>query len=445
MRLSLAEVLEATGGGVRGGTELADSFLSFHTDSRQVRPGGLFFALKGAQTDGHAFIGDAAQRGAAGVVVCEDAQVSGGVAEVVVGDTWRALYDLAGFALRRTQPLVVGVTGSNGKTTTKEMMAAVLGLRHRVLKTEGNLNTETGVPLTLLALEPGHTALVLEMALQGPGEIARLAELARPEVGIVTTVGSVHLEFFKSRRALARAKGELVERLPADGRAVLNAEGEFFRLLSGLSRAPVTSFGLERGDLRGEGYRSLPEGGCAFSVRGVEVRLRLAGRHQARNALAALAAGEHAGVELPAGAGALAEVAVEHRLQELETPAGFRVVDDSYNASPESMLAAFEVLAERPRPARLLAVLGEMRELGGVAESAHREVGQAARRLFDQVCVVDAGWGKQLAKAAGAELVSDREAAEAWVRRHAGPGSVVLVKASHGLRLDLLVQRLLGR
>src|SRR5712692_3465683 len=149
MRLSLAEVLEATGGGVRGGTELADSFLSFHTDSRQVRPGGLFFALKGAQTDGHAFIGDAAQRGAAGVVVCEDAQVPGGVAEVVVGDSWRALYDLAGFALRRTQPLVVGVTGSNGKTTTKEMMAAVLGLRHRVLKTEGNLNTETGVQVAL--------------------------------------------------------------------------------------------------------------------------------------------------------------------------------------------------------------------------------------------------------------------------------------------------------
>jgi UDP-N-acetylmuramoyl-tripeptide--D-alanyl-D-alanine ligase len=442
MNLTVAEILAATEGRLVAGA-LDVRCTSFHTDSRAVEPGGCFFALRGASLDGHAFWAGAAARGAA-LLVTEREVPARGAAVVRVADTWRALYDLAAYVLGRVSPLVVGVTGSNGKTSTKELTAAVLGVRHHVLKTEGNLNSETGLPLTLLRLEATHTAAVLEMGMQGPGEIARLAALARPRVGIVTMVGTVHLEYFSDVEAIARAKAELVEALPAGGLAVLNAEDARFELLRGLSAAPVVGFGLEAGDLRGEGYRPLPGGGAAVTVEGTPVRLRLAGRHQARNAVAALAAGRFAGVPIAEGAAALAGVEVDQRLQELAAPAGYTVVDDAYNASPESMLAAFESLAERPRSGRLLALLGEMRELGGVATAAHQDVGRRAREVFDRVAVMDAGHGRLLAEAAGGELVADREAAVKWVRAIAGPGDVVLVKASHGIGLHEVVRQLVA-
>jgi UDP-N-acetylmuramoyl-tripeptide--D-alanyl-D-alanine ligase len=442
MDLSVAEILEATRGRLAGGPADARC-TSFHTDSRAVEPGGCFFALRGASLDGHGFCAGAAARGA--VVLVAERDVAGHGATVVrVDDTWRALYDLAGHVLARVAPLVVGVTGSNGKTSTKELTAAVLGARYRVLRSEGNLNSETGLPLTLLRLDAADTAAVLEMGMQGAGEIARLAALARPRVGIVTMIGTVHLEFFPDVEALARAKAELVEALPADGLAVLNAEDARFDLLRGLSRAPVVGFGLEAGDLRGEGYRALPDGGAAVTVEGTPVRLRLGGRHQARNAVAALAAGRFAGVPIAEGAAALAGVEVDQRLQQVPVPAGYTVVDDAYNASPESMLAAFESLAERPRSGRLLALLGEMRELGGVATAAHEDVGRRAREVFDRVAVVDVGHGRLLAEAAGGELVADHEAAVKWVRAKAAPGDVVLVKASHGIGLHEVVRRLVG-
>jgi UDP-N-acetylmuramoyl-tripeptide--D-alanyl-D-alanine ligase len=319
------------------------------------------------------------------------------------------------------------------------MLAAILATRYRVLKTEGNLNTETGVPLTILRLDPGiHTMLVLEMGMQGPGEIARLAALASPRIGIVTGIGSVHIEFFESQEGIAKAKGELVEALPPDGLAILNHDDPYSGLLRELSRAPVLTFGLEGGDYHGSGY-----GLGAFTVRGVPVKLRLPGRHQARNALAALVAADHLGVPLEVGARILADLVVDRRLQSLDAPAGFAIVDDAYNASPESMLAAFDAVSERPRSGRLLAVLGEMRELGPLAEEAHRRVGARAREVFDEVCVVDVGNGRLLAEAAAGELVPDRAAAVRWVRSRAGEGDVVLVKASHGVALEDVVHELL--
>lgn len=441
MRLSLLEILEVTGGGEVGGTQVGETFSTFHTDSREVKPGGLFFALKGAEMDGHEFVADAVARGAAAAIVQRKTEVAPGIVEVVVPDTWAALFALAAHALKRVQPLVVGVTGSNGKTSTKEMVAAVLGQHFNVLRTEGNLNTETGVPLTILSLEPHHSALVLEMGLQRPGDIARLAALARPVIGIVTNVGVVHMEFFSSREELARSKGELVASLPEAGLAVLNADNEFYPLLAQMTAARVASFGAERGDYRVEGYEPDREG-ARFSVRGVEVRLKLGGRHQALNAAAALAAGEFAGVPLENGVTALADVDVEHRLQEKSAPGGFTIIDDAYNASPESMLAAFDALAERPRTGRLLAVLGEMRELGPLADESHRHVGQRAREVFDAFCVVDTGHARLIAEAGGGDLVADRGAAAQWVRTQVQPGDRVLVKASHGVRLDELVNEL---
>src|SRR5437773_8794147 len=303
MRLSLLEILEATGGGEVGGTQVGETFSTFHTDSREVRQGGLFFALRGADKDGHEFVSDAIARGATAVVVDHRTAIPAGIVEILVPDTWNALYALPAHALRRVQPLVVAVTGSNGKTSTKEMVAAVLGRHFNVLRTQGNLNTETGVPLTILSLEPHHSALVLEMGLQRAGDIAQLAALARPVIGIVTNVGVVHIEFFISREELARAKGELVAALPEEGLAVLNADNEFYPLLAQMTTARIASFGEESGDFRVEGYEALADGGSRFSIRDVEMQLSLAGRHQAVNASAALAACEFAGVSLAAGVG----------------------------------------------------------------------------------------------------------------------------------------------
>jgi UDP-N-acetylmuramoyl-tripeptide--D-alanyl-D-alanine ligase len=443
MKLSLLEILEATGGGEVGGTQVGNTFSTFHTDSRELTHGGVFFALRGAETDGHRFVDDAIKRGATAVVVERRTDIPSGIAEILVPDTWAALYALAAFTLEHVGPLVVAVTGSNGKTSTKEMIAAILARRFNVKRTVGNLNTETGVPLTMLALEPHHTALVLEMGMQRSGDIARLVALARPSVGVITNIGTVHMEFFKSREELARAKGEMVAGLPEHGIAVLNADDQFYPLLVAVTAARVMSFGVVKGDFRAEGFRALTGGGSQFSVRGVEVRLGLEGRHQALNAVAALAVGASEGVPLEQGAEALEHVAVEHRLQEVPVAGGYSIVDDAYNASPESMIAAFETLAESPRRGRLLAVLGQMEELGALSEESHRRVGRRAAEVFDAVCVVDGALARILAESAGAELVADRPAAADWVRRNAREGDRVLIKASRGSGLDAVVKELI--
>jgi len=442
MKVSLLEILEATGGGEVGGTQVGNTFSTFHTDSREVVQGGVFFALRGAEMDGHRFVDDAIKRGATAVVVERRMNVPTGIAEIRVPDTWVALYSLASYTLEHVSPLVVAVTGSNGKTSTKEMIAAILGKHFNVLRTSGNLNTETGVPLTMLALQPHHSALVLEMGMQRPGDIARLVALARPSIGVITNIGTVHMEFFESREALARSKGEMVSGLTEHGTAILNADDQFFPMLVAMTTARVRSFGVIAGDFRADGYRALEGGGGQFSVRGVEVKLGLEGRHQAVNAVAALATGVTAGVTLEDGAAALANVAVEHRLQELLSPGGYSIVDDAYNASPESMIAAFEALAESPRRGRLLAVLGQMGELGAVSEESHRRVGRRAAEVFDAVCVLDGERARVLAESAGAELVATRPAARDWVRRNAREGDRVLVKGSHSTHLDEVVREL---
>jgi UDP-N-acetylmuramoyl-tripeptide--D-alanyl-D-alanine ligase len=435
-------MLEATGGGEVGGTQVGNTFSSFHTDSREVVRGGVFFALRGAEMDGHQFVPDAIRRGATAVVVERRLETPPGIAEILVPNTWKALFSLATFTLRRVNPLVVGVTGSNGKTSTKEMIAAILSKRFTVKRSGGNLNTETGVPLTILSMEPDASALVAEMGMQHAGDIARLVALARPSIGVITNIGTVHMEFFNTHEELARAKGEMVAGLPEDGTAVLNADDQFYPMLVGMTSARVSSFGVAKGDYRAEGYRALTGGGSQFSIRGVEVRLSLEGRHQAMNAAAALAVGVAAGVPLEEGVSALEHVAVEHRLQELPAAAGYSIVDDAYNASPESMLAAFEALAESPRRGRLLAVLGQMGELGALSEEAHRRVGARAAEVFDAVCVLDGERARVLAESAGAELVASRPAARDWVRRNAREGDRVLIKGSHSTHLDEVVREL---
>src|SRR5712692_1800727 len=384
MRLTLLDLLEATGGGEVGGTQVGERYSTYHTDSREVQSGGVFFALRGAEKDGHEFVKDAIARGAAAVVVERRLDAPSGIVEIVVADTWKALYDVAALVLSRVKPVVVGITGSNGKTSTKELTSAVLSTKFETLRTTGNLNTETGVPLTILGLEPNHKALVLEMGLQRAGDIARLVALARPSIGVITGIGAVHLEFFATQEDLARAKGELVAGLPGTGHAVLNVDDRYFELLSSLSAAPVTTFGDEGGDFLVSAYRPTAGGGCHFTVRSLDVDLAMSGRNQALNAASA-------------------------------------------------------TMEERPHDGRLLAVLGHMGELGDSAGDAHRHVGEVAARTFDRIAVVDTPLGRLLAEAARADVVPDNAAAVAWVREHAREGDRVLVKGSHSRHLEEVV------
>ncbi len=445
MQLTVGEIAEAIGGRLEGDPDR--TVTSWHTDSRLVVPGGAFFALPGAETDGHRFLEAARENGAA-LLVVERAPGGSSIAVVQVADTWDALFGLARHVLECVRPTVVGITGSNGKTSTKELCAAALAVRYRVHRTAGNLNTETGLPLTLLALEPEHEVAVLEMGMQRAGEIGRLAELARPTIGVVTSIGSVHAENFPDgREGVARAKAELLEALPPHGLAVINGDDPFRDRLAARSAAPIATYGfgetVDTAGLRGEAFEQIPEGGCRFSVQGQPVQLRMEGRHQAQNALAALVVARRLGVGLSEAAAALAGVDAVHRLQRRSTAGGWTLVDDSYNASPESMRAAFSTLRGMKRDGRLLAVLGEMRELGPEAEALHQEIGVEAGCVFDAVAALDVGLGGVLARAAGAELVADRAAAAAWVHRNARPGDLVLIKGSHGVALDELAEALL--
>ncbi|MFZ0216660.1 MAG: UDP-N-acetylmuramoyl-tripeptide--D-alanyl-D-alanine ligase [Candidatus Dormiibacterota bacterium] len=449
MQLTVAQIAGAIEGRLLVGPSGA-VVTSYHTDSRLVLPGGAFFALRGAEADGHAYLAEAVGHGAAVVVVERGDAVPEGATAIEVADSWTALFALARSVLDAVDPEVVGITGSNGKTSTKDLLTAALAGRYRVHRTEGNLNTETGLPLTLLGLEPAHEVAVLEMGMQGPGEIARLCALARPRIGVVTSIGSVHAEFFPDGKdGIARAKGELLAALPEDGLGVVNADDAYAPRLAARSAAPVCGYGFERsfgpGGLRGTGFRILPDGGTAFAVEGTAVRLLAEGRHLARNALGALAVARRLGVPIPEGAARIAEVRTEHRLQRRAAPGGWMIVDDAYNASPESMRAAFETVTAMARRGRLLAVLGQMAELGDEAPAAHVELGREAGALFDELCVVEGGWGATFAAAAGAEMVPDRAAAAGWVRAHVQPGDLLLVKASHGLALDRLVADLLAR
>jgi UDP-N-acetylmuramoyl-tripeptide--D-alanyl-D-alanine ligase len=253
----------------------------------------------------------------------------------------------------------------------------------------------------------------------------------------------VHLEYFGTQAAIAEEKGRLVEALPADGLAVLNADDAFTSRLREKTNAHVETFGVEAGDLRVEDYRAGADGSATCKVAGSSVRLRMGGRHQATNAAAALLVGRFAGVSIADGAAQLSQVEVPHRLQRVRLWDGVELIDDAYNASPESMLAAFDAVADL-NAQRRLAVLGEMRELGPAAEPAHVAVGKRAAEVFDEVCVVDVGNGRTLAESAGAFLAPDKQAAVDWVRQRAKPGSVVLVKASRGVALDQVVDALAG-
>jgi UDP-N-acetylmuramoyl-tripeptide--D-alanyl-D-alanine ligase len=452
--LTTDDLVAATGGRVLARSPR--TVLGAAVDSREVVSGNLFVALPGERTDGHAFVAEAVDRGASAVLVAREPDgidlASAGVSIIQVPDALRGFHAIAAAWRARFDPLVVGVTGSIAKTSTKEAIATVLAVELVTLKNEGNQNNEIGLPLTVMRLRPDHQAAVLEMGMYVGGEIADLARIGRPEIGVVTAVQPVHLSRIGTIEAVEQAKGELVEALPADGVAVLNADDERVRRMASRTSARVVTYGFAAdAAVRAEQVESAGTEGMRFSLvaHGVHrsVAIPALGRLAVHNALAAAAVGLASGIAPERVAAGLARGwSAPHRAA-LVRAGGVTIVDDSYNASPGSVIAALDLLAGMP--GRRVAVLGEMLELGDGADSGHERVGVAAAGIAELLVVVGAGAAGIARGARGADLVAervievrDRAEALAALEERLQPGDVVLVKASRGIELDLLVDAL---
>ena len=456
--IALDDLLAATGGRLLGPTTVT-SFSTAAVDSRNVTPGCCFVALHGERVDGHAFVPEAVRNGASVVLVERPVLLpeSAAPAVVQVPDTLAALQETAGWWRSRFAVRVVGITGSTGKTIAKEIVADVLASTRAVLRNEGNLNSETGLPMTLLRLEPAHEVAVLEMSMYTEGEIARLAEIARPEVGVVLAVHPTHLERAGSIEAIARAKSELPAALPADGLAVLNADDPRVAAMRDVTAAGARTFGVAQpADVRATDVTSLGLAGTEFTLtaRWGTRRLRSGtpGRHLVPHALAAVAVAERFDVPLPEVERALAAGSrAAHRMEVNEAASGATLVDDTYNASPVSVGGALDFLAETPVPAgrHRYAVLGDMLELGPDEERLHREIGRRAAGIVDGlVAVGERGrWIADAARTAGLARVAtatDAHEAAAVVERELAPGvgDLLLGKGSRGIALEVLVDAL---
>jgi UDP-N-acetylmuramoyl-tripeptide--D-alanyl-D-alanine ligase len=425
-------------------------------DSRQVQSGDLFFAIKGERFDGHDFLKEVAAKGAAAVVV-ERGKIPASLPDcalLAVNDTRVALGMFAATYRRAFDLPVIAVGGSNGKTTTKELIASALRQKLATVWSEASFNNDIGVPLTLLRLEKSHQAAVIEAGTNHPGELAPLVKMIRPKYGVLTNVGREHLEFFGDLAGVAQEEGWLAELLPADGRLFVNGDNEWTGTIVRRTRAAVVRVGLgEKNDWRARSIR-LDKNGVTFRVDAPkaefsgEYRINLLGRHQVANALFAVAVSEELGLGRPAVRDGLAECQPAKMRMQFWEAGGVRVLDDTYNANADSTLAALETLCDLPLQGRRVAVLGDMNELGAHSEAAHAEVGRRAAELgIGQIFVVGkmASVTARAARDAGLtrviELV-DVEAAVKAVKDFLKAGDVVLLKASRAARLERLAAAL---
>ena len=452
--LTLNKIAAVTGGKIiQGDREVILSAVS--TDTRKIKKGDLFFALSGERYDAHNFLAQAAAAGAGGLVISRQVVLPVDIPALIVDDTLAALQALAAFNRERCRLPVIGITGSNGKTTTKDMVAAVLETRLHTLKTPGNFNNEIGLPLTLLDVDDSFDAAVVEMAMRGPGEIDELCRIARPNGAIVTNIGETHLELLGTVSDIAAAKGEILEHIPPAGFALLNAGSPFVRREARRCRGKVIFFGTEEtAGIMAENIR--PEGGgnrfeAVVNGERHEFFLPVPGRHNVVNALAAIGVGLEMGLSFEEIARGLAGVVLtEMRLEVVET-ASLKIINDTYNANPTSTKAALQVLMEAAGRRRTVAVLGNMQELGRRAEEGHREVGETAVGLGVDYLVTVGDLATGIAEgAAGAGLPGERifrcpdnamavEAVDGLLL----DGDVVLVKGSRGMRMEEIVQYLL--
>jgi UDP-N-acetylmuramoyl-tripeptide--D-alanyl-D-alanine ligase len=451
---NLQQLADWAGGTVAAGNPLAVCS-RVCTDSRTVQRGDFFVALRGERFDGHGYLAAAAAAGATGALV--DAQYDGGVVPglgmVRVQDTLGGLQQMAG-AYRRTLSFkVVGITGSNGKTSTKDFCRAVLSVDRSVVSTRGNLNNHIGLPLSLLEAGPEHGAGVFEMGMNHAGEIAPLAALAAPDYGIITNIGVAHIENLGSQEAIAQEKGELATALREDGLLVLSAEDRFSDAIAARTKARAVRCGIGCGDVQALDLRE-ELGGSRFVARArgcaMEAWVPVAGRHMVRNALMAVAVGLEMGQTLEACVQGLAGLELTRGRLERKRAGGVEILDDTYNANPDSVEAALRTLAALPCGGRRVAVLGRMGELGAFSEEGHARVGRVAGELGLDLVV---GVGEEpadtvaAARAAGvgeAVAVSGVEEAVEHLKAFLNPGDHVLVKGSRSARMERVVERLLG-
>lgn len=456
--LTLAEIAAITGGEVAGASSPVVVDGPVVIDGREAAAGGLFVAFAGERTDGHLHVPQAAENGAVAVLGSRPTELP----TIVVADVQQALQRLAREVVARIRAAggltVVGITGSQGKTSVKDLLSAVLGQAAPTVATRGSYNNEIGMPLTALRVDAGTRYLVLEMGARGKGHIAELAGLVAPDIGVVLNVGHAHIGEFGSQEAIAEAKGELIE--AATHTAVLNADDHRVAAMAARTRAQVLTFGREQpADVRLEDLRldrlGRPSFTLATPAARVPVTLRLVGAHQAMNAAAAAAAALAAGLSAEQVGEALAGVTTlsRWRMELHELPSGVIVLNDAYNANPDSMRAGLDALAAigaDPEVRRTIAVLGEMKELGPDADREHAAVGRYAADVgIDRVVVVGEAARAMLDGLSGgraaesAVLLADNDAAIAWVREHVAPGDAVLFKASNGVRLYEVADSLL--
>jgi UDP-N-acetylmuramoyl-tripeptide--D-alanyl-D-alanine ligase len=451
-KLTVADIWEGLGGAlVASDVPGHPTFERGLIDSREARAGDLFFALPGERADGHDFVASALSAGAAGAVVGRAVETPEGSAVFIVSNPLNALQRLAAMWRRRHEARVIAVTGSVGKTTVKELIASVLSHRFRVLKSEANLNTEIGIPLTLLNLRPEHERAVLEFGMYQPGDVALLARIGKPAVGVVTNVSYVHLERVRSFGRIVAAKAELVEALPADGLAVLNGDDANVAAMSRRTRARSILYGLsEQCDVRATDVTSRGLDGFSFRLQAggstLDIDCPLPGKHHVYPALAAAAVALEEGMTPDEVASALREARLDLRLTVRTGPNGSTIIDDSYNASPASMIAALDLLSES-KARRRIAVLGHMRELGAAEDEGHEQVGRHAATTCDvlMVCGEDARLLAEAARAAGhtgVRLLATPEETAETLRRELREGDVCLVKASRAVGLESVVEAL---
>ncbi len=421
-------------------------------DSRALKAGDLFVAIRGEKFDGHNFLPDAVRLGAAGAVV--EHAPEGLPAEfglIRVPDNLRALQQIAHEYRRTLSMQVVAITGSNGKTSTKDLTACVLAEGFQVSKTEGNFNNHLGLPLTILRAQHRHQIGVFEIGMNHPGEIAPLAAIAQPDVAIITNIGVAHIEYMGSREAIAQEKGMLAESLKPSGYVILSAEDDFSTRIAARTKADAIFAGIEQGDVQARDVR--PHfNGTRFTIhadgQSVEAELPIAGAHMVRNAMLAVAAGRAFGISLAQCAEGLRKIQLTKGRLEQKIVRGIQILDDTYNANPDSMAAAIQTLSEMPVAGRRIAVLGRMGELGIESENGHKRVGEdAVRAGLD--CVIGVGqeakWITDTAWRGGVEKVlhfSEIEDALKALREFAHPGDIVLVKGSRSARMERIVEGL---
>ncbi len=459
-------VLSVTGGDLLAG-DRSKVAMGVCVDSRRVAPRCLFVALPGERVDGHDFALRAIEDGAQIVLVTRPAEELAEllraaeereVAVIRVADGLRAVQDLATFHRGRLHCEVLGITGSTGKTTTKDLVAAALSIRKEVVATEDNQNNELGVPLTVLAADASTDVLVVEMGMRGPGQIAALCQIARPTMGLLTNVGASHVELLGSEDAVADAKAELLRSLGSDGAAFLNGDDEHSMWIADASEAPVTLFGLsEQCAVRAEDI-ALNAESCPFFVlvagdERTQVSLNVPGRHNVYNALAAAAVALRLGVSAGDIAAGLAGADLTAmRMEVFSSARGVTVVNDAYNANPTSMRAAVETLAAIQTNGKRYAVLGDMAELGSLTELAHFKIGEQAARLGISELVTVGPRALRIAEGAIAEGMplarvrsfDSAEEAGKDVAARAGAGDAVLVKASRVMGLEAVVDQIVG-